>query len=100
MRTHSQGDTLTVTGLERLTSENADYFKTLTNSQLGNHHTAVEVDLSQTTMVDSFGLGALVSVHKRLCQRNGRLRLLNPQPQVKAVLELLKMNEILEIVHR
>jgi anti-sigma B factor antagonist len=64
----------------------------------------IEIDLSQTTFVDSSGLGALVSVYKAAnqCNNNGGvvLRLLNPLPPVQQVIELTRMHHLFEIQSR
>jgi anti-sigma B factor antagonist len=58
----------------------------------------IDIDLSQTTFLDSCGLGALVALQKTASDRQGTLRLLNPQPPVEQILELTRMDRILEIV--
>ena len=47
-----------------------------------------------------FGLGALISLHKTTCTRNGLVRLLNPTPPVQQLLDLTRMHRIFEIVKR
>ena len=62
----------------------------------------IEIDLEQTTMVDSCGLGALVSLYRAALRRNlnggVRMRLLNPQPPVQQLFELTRMHQLFEIV--
>ena len=58
----------------------------------------MEVDLSLASMLDSVGLGALVSVQKRLAGRQGGVRLLRPVPFVHRMLLLLAMDQVFEIV--
>jgi anti-sigma B factor antagonist len=65
---------------------------------------AIELDLSETTFVDSFGLGALVTLYKTARERslNGGpvVRVLHPRPPVQQVFELTRMHHIFEIVLR
>jgi anti-anti-sigma factor len=60
----------------------------------------VDVDLSTARSVDSNGLGALISVHKTLCLRGGRLRLLRPPPLVAEMFQILQLDKIFDIIHR
>jgi anti-sigma B factor antagonist len=60
--------------------------------------TFIDVDLSQTRLIDSSGLGALITLHKTMCARGGGLRVLNPAPNVKQILELTRLNRVFEIV--
>ena len=54
--------------------------------------------MSRTRFLDSSGLGALISIHKTLCSRQGVVRIVNPTPQVQQILELTRMHRIFEIV--
>jgi anti-anti-sigma factor len=100
MRTEKIGATVLVTDLPTLTSDNSRMFKEYVQSTLGPEHQIVEVDLATARSVDSSGLGALISVHKTLCLRGGRVRLLNPPPLIAEMFHLLKFDKIFEIVHR
>lgn len=60
-------------------------------------HTRVDVDLGQTTFVDSSGLGALIALQKTMGARCGAVRLLNPRQNVMQLLELTRMHRIFEI---
>ena len=94
------GDTLTITGLKELGASNANSFRDHARASLTDAHKIIEIDLSQTMFVDSCGLGALISLHKMACTRNGQVRLLNPTPPVQQILELTRMHRIFEIIKR
>ena len=98
MNIHSNGDTLTITGLDRLTSVNARYFKERALATLEDRHAVVDLDLSTTRFLDSEGLGALIAVKRRVAARDGRLRLLHPIPFVQQLLELLRLDQVFEVV--
>ena len=51
----------------------------------------------RATLALSTGLGALVSAHKVVAARGGRVRLVHVQPAVRQLLELLKFQELFEI---
>jgi anti-anti-sigma factor len=56
------------------------------------------VDLAGTDFIDSSGLGALITGLKKSRQAGGDLRLANPTPQIKAVLEMTNLNRVLQPV--
>jgi anti-sigma B factor antagonist len=98
MKIQSEGETLTVSGLTELAASNSGLFRDQVRAAITEDHHELEIDLSETTFVDSCGLGALIALHKTLCSRNGILRLLNPTAPVQQVLELTRMHRIFEIV--
>lgn len=98
MRSEARGEVLAILELTRLTAEDTALFRDLVNATLADHHCVVEVDLSETRTMDSEGIGALIAVHKRLAERNGRLRLKRPSAFVSQLLQLLKLDRVLEIV--
>ena len=100
MRTYDRGDTLFITEIPTLTSDNSRPFKEYAHGSLRPEHKYVEVDLSQARSVDSEGVGALFSVHKAICTRGGRVRLLKPSPLVAGLFTVLKLDHIFEIIPR
>lgn len=100
MRTEKIGPTLLVTDLPTLTSDNSRAFKEFVRGALEPAHTLVEVDLGAARSVDSNGLGALISIHKTLCGRGGKVRLLHPSPLINEMFQLLQLDKIFEIVPR
>ena len=98
-------DILRATEIEDLGESNSDLFR----CQLGaawpsSSLKAVEIDLSQTRSLDSFGLGALLAIYKWAGNHNGNggvpVRLLTPSPPVQHILELTRLHRTLEIVKR
>jgi anti-sigma B factor antagonist len=57
----------------------------------------VRVDLSQVSFLDSSGIGALLSLYKRLPPSNPGFKLLRVQPPVQAVIELLRLHRVFDI---
>ncbi|MDX1952006.1 MAG: STAS domain-containing protein [Verrucomicrobiota bacterium] len=98
MKVQSQGETLSVTGVKELGAANSNNFRDMVKHAFGDGQRNIQIDLSQTTFVDSCGLGALISLHKATCGRNGTVRLVNPTPPVQQILELTRMHRIFEIV--
>lgn len=100
MRTFSQDNTLLVTQFKHLGAENAFLFREFVGAALNENHRYVDVDLAESEYVDSEGLGALVSTHRRLSARQGQVRLLNPKPMVEEFFRLLKLDELFPVVRR
>lgn len=97
-RTESRGAELWIGGIDRLTSDNQQWFRELVLSSLKPEHQVVSVDLSRTVSVDSDGVGALISIHKRVRERGGSLRLMQPLPFVREMLQLLRLDRLFEII--
>ena len=98
MKLQIQGDKLCISEIRELGTANADNFREQARAALTPAQKHIEVDLSQTLFVDSCGLGALVSLHKTVCGREGVLRVLRPAPAVRQILELTRMHRLFEIV--
>lgn len=99
MKVHSNGETLNVSGIPELGAANSNTFRDQVRSEFKDQHKNIEIDLSQTMFVDSCGLGALISLHKATCNRNGTVRLVNPTAPVQQILELTRMHRIFDIVN-
>ena len=100
MRMEIVGDTLRISSVLQLGEANASAFRNWVGAAWEDGQKNIEVDLSQTTFVDSCGLGALVGLYKNAASRQGKLRLVNPQTSVQQILELTRLDGIFEIVKR
>ncbi|PYJ86804.1 MAG: anti-anti-sigma factor [Verrucomicrobia bacterium] len=94
------GDTLSIEGVKELSAANANSFRDQVRGALAERSKNIDVDLSQTIFLDSCGLGALISLHKTACTRNGTVRLLNPTAPVEQILELTRLHRVFEIVKK
>jgi len=94
------GDTLRITSVLQLGEANANAFRDWVRGAFNNGHRNIEVDLSQTSFVDSCGLGALIGLHKAAATRQGKLILVNPQQPIQQIFELTRLDGIFEIVKR
>ena len=97
MKIESFGKTLVVSGLSGLNVSNAGSFRDSVRASVQPHHTRIEIDMSLTRVIDSTGLGALVSVHRFIVSRQGQLRLMNLVPVVRKVLDLTQLSKSFEI---
>ena len=98
MKIQNDGDTLRASAIAELSAANANSFRDEARHAFGRQQRNIEIDLSQTTALDSCGLGALVALHKTASARGGVLRLRNPTPPVQQILELTRMHRIFEVV--
>lgn len=99
MKVQTRGETLAITGLKELAAANSQAFRDQVRAALTDEQKNIEIDLSEAMFVDSCGLGALISLHKSVCARNGLVRLLHPTPPVRQILEMTRMQRIFEIVN-
>ena len=98
MKMQVQGNTLIIAEIKELGAANANGFRDWVRSSMTDGQKNIDVDLSQTTFIDSCGLGALIALQKTAGARQGTLRLLRPQTQVQQILELTRLHRIFEIV--
>ena len=98
MKMQAQSDTLKISDLPELSAADSNHFRDTVRSSLSDGLKNIDIDLSQTTFIDSCGLGALVALHKTACSRGGLVRLRNPLPAVQQILELTRMHRIFEIL--
>lgn len=98
MKMEAHGDTLRISGLTELDATNSTDVCSRIRGALHSSQKNIEIDLAQTTYLDSCGLGTLIALHKTACSREGNIRLIKPQPPVEEVLKLTRLGRIFEIV--
>ena len=73
-------------------------FKTEIQSHWPPSVKRLDIDLHSVEFLDSSGIGALLSVYKRLSSGGeGSVKLLNVKPAVQSVFELMRMHRIFDI---
>ncbi|MCL4180135.1 MAG: STAS domain-containing protein [Verrucomicrobia bacterium] len=80
-----------------MTAHNCELFLAGTHAAL-NGHTSIEIDLSDTMVMDCSGLGALIALRSCARRRNGVVRLVSPIPAVRRLLEIVRAEQMFEIV--
>lgn len=100
MKIQNEGRTLNVSEILELTAVNSATFRDEVSAALRAFPTVIEVDLSKTQFLDSSGLGALFSLYQAGMVSDIPVRLLNPTPEVRQLLELTQMQQLFEIVPR
>ena len=100
MKIEMQSDSgLRATGLIELVAANAAQVRDEIRAAIRPEHTLLEIDLSQVGFLDSSGLGVLISLHKTLRAQKGTVRLLQPAPPVRQILELTRLHRVFEIAN-
>jgi anti-anti-sigma factor len=61
--------------------------------------TRVIIDLSRVTKIDSAGLGQLMSCYSHLVKNRGMLKVLNPVPEVRKLLEMTGISTLIPAFH-
>ena len=91
--------TVRVSVVTELSAAQAANFRDSVRAALQPQETTLDVDLAQITFIDSSGLAALIALHKTMCGRRGKMRVLRPAPAVLQILELTRLHQVIEIVH-
>jgi anti-sigma B factor antagonist len=99
MKIEANNDRLLVSDIAELTAANAASSKDEIKAALKDEHKQVDLDLSTTGFVDSSGLGVLISLHKAMSARDGKLRIINPADSIQQILELTRLHRLFEIVN-
>ena len=55
------------------------------------------LDFCNVRYMSSAFLGLLVKIHKRICERGGKLELCNINPQIYKVFEITQLNKVFDI---
>ena len=64
---------------------------------LGQGHRDFVLNLTEVSYLDSFGLGQLVSVWTSIRNKNGQMKLLQPNERVRTLLRITKLDTVFQI---
>jgi anti-sigma B factor antagonist len=92
--TEKRGDTVVVGVGSRLIVGNRKELKQAVLDELERGEQEFVIDFSETSYIDSSGLGVLVTLLKRVRERRGKLRLANLNDDLRQVFELTKLDSI------
>jgi anti-anti-sigma factor len=81
----------------RLDAANARDFKAECSEVLQPDVSMVTADLSAVEFIDSSGVGALLSIYRRLGPGGASVKLRHARPTVQSVIELLRLHRIFEL---
>ena len=92
------GSGVTVVTVEgQLIVGNRQELKDLVGAALDQGERRILIDFSQTGYIDSSGLGALVSISKRVREAGGELRLSGLNEDLRSLFELTKLDTLFAI---
>ena len=91
--TSSTSDTITLTLTGRLDFNARHVFKPAVKESLNANKRYIDLDLQAVTFVDSAGLGLLHRCITDSAELKAKVRLVNPQYQVRDILELCNMDK-------
>jgi anti-anti-sigma factor len=78
--------------------QNAEVFKDWIVSEfLENDKKYIILDMTHVTTVDSFGLGILVGIYKRIVAVDGYLKVVAPNKNVRTLFEITGLERIIKI---
>ena len=102
MKIEINDHTLRVTELPELGERQAATFQAEVSAALPEQPGLIEIDLGQTRNVDCSGLGALVAIldHARRRNQEATLRVMDPTPPVRQLLELTRLHRVFSVVAR
>jgi anti-anti-sigma factor len=86
-----------VTAERRLVVGNRQALKTAVVGELENGRRAVVIDLGETDLIDSGGLGVLVTLYRHAEELGGKLVLANLSDELSGLLRLTKLDTIFTV---
>ena len=94
-----KGNVLLVTPNEsRLDAGVAQSFKSKMIEFFEEGHNDILIDLSKVTLIDSSGLGVLVSILKKVGEK-GEVRLCGLRENIKSLFQLTRLDKVFDIYH-
>ncbi len=92
-------DVLVVTLKGTLVYEDVLSVSAEVNSRMANGSRRIVIDMSGIVLVNSKGLGSLISIQSLASEIGGQVVLLNPGPKATEVLKLTKLIDIFTVCH-
>jgi len=97
-RTKVTGDVLYISmNIPRLDATSAAAIKNELSAELDPAVKRAEVEIGNVRFIDSSGIGVLLGIYRKLPGDDAEVTLLNVQPGVQAVLELLRLHRVFKL---
>ena len=93
----TNGDTVVVAIEGTLMANNRGEFKELLLDAMARGGRLFRIDLSDTSYIDSSGLGVLVSVAKAVRKQGGEMRITNVNDELRTLFELTKLDTLVPV---
>ena len=94
VRSTKQGDTVVIAVEGQLIAGNRQHLREAVSSEIDRGSRAFVIDFADTGYVDSAGLGALVSLSKKIREASGTLRLTNLNEDLRTLFELTRLDTL------
>ena len=78
---------------------NLNELKDEIDKEIGNGNKNIGIDLKNIQVINSSGLGILISCQNKLKSVNGSLKLLNPSDKVFNIFKITKLNLVFDILN-
>jgi len=82
---------------DTLVMSNADETRTALTDLTSQGNRKLIIDLSSVNFIDSSGLAVLIAIYKQVNRQQGQMVLLQPQNNVRALIELTRLHQIFDI---
>jgi len=82
---------------QRLIYENLDPIQEQFTSLVEAGRRKIIIDLSNVEYIDSFAVGFIMDMYRRLSTQNGSLRLSGLRPRVKKILTITRVDNVIDI---
>lgn len=82
---------------KRFDATNTEKFKGMLEEHCAEAIEEAVVYLGEVEFIDSSGIGALLSVQKRMKNGMGAIKLMGAQPSVESIINLLRLQRVFEI---
>ncbi len=100
LETSQEGDVTTVKFVSRKILDEVNIMeigKTLTSLVADTDKPKILLDFSNVSYMSSSALGVLITVHKRIREKQGQLALCGIQPSIYEIFTITRLNEIFNI---
>jgi anti-sigma B factor antagonist len=97
VRSTKQGDTVVIAVEGQLIAGNRQQLREAVVSEIERGSRAFVIDFTDTGYVDSAGLGALVSLSKKIREASGSLRLTNLNDDLRTLFELTRLDTLFSL---
>lgn len=94
IQSRREGETVVVSVEGQLIAGNRQQLRDVVNSEIDRGGRSFIIDFADTGYIDSAGLGALVSLSKKIREANGTLRLANLNDDLRTLFELTRLDTL------
>jgi anti-sigma B factor antagonist len=99
VRSTRQGDTVVIGVEGQLVAGNRQQLREAVTSEIDRGARAFVIDFAETGYIDSAGLGALVSLSKKIRESDGSLTLTNLNDDLRTLFELTRLDTLFALDH-